>query len=123
MKLPHGELLLFAKEVTNKTEDSIEVHCVFPMLPSLAMFIEAAAQCSAGFDVGDNIELGFLTMVKNIQLQVPITIKESEYLFTLHQEALVGEYSQYSFEAVALKSKVKTVTGSFTVMIKKKELE
>ena len=121
MKLPHGELLLFAKEVMQRTEDSIEVHCVFHTLPSLAMFIEAAAQCSAGFDLDDNIELGFLTMVKNIQLLKSIT--ESEYVFTLHKEALVGEYSQYSFEAVALKSKVEIVTGSFTVMIKKKELE
>ena len=121
MKLPHGELLLFAKEVTKRTEDSIEVHCVFNMLPTLAMFIEAAAQSSAGFDVDESIELGFLTMAKNIQLLE--TIKESEYLFTLHKEALVGAYSQYSFEAVAVKAKVKIVTGSFTVMIKKKELE
>ena len=121
MKLPHGELLLFAKEVTKRTEDSIEIHCVFTMLPRLAMFIEAAAQCSAGFDLDDNIELGFLTMAKNIHLLE--TIKENEYLFTLHKEALVGEYSQYSFEAVALKSKVKVVKGSFTVMIKEKEKE
>lgn len=121
MKLPHGELLLFAKEVTKRTEDSIEVRCAFNNLPSLAMFMESAAQCSAGFDLDDNIELGFLTMAKNILLLG--TIKESEYLFTLHKEALVGEYSQYSFEAVALKSKVKVVTGSFTVMIKMKELE
>lgn len=121
MKLPHGELLLFAKKVTARTEDSIEVHCVFPMLPSLAMFIEAAAQCSAGFDIDNNIELGFLTIAKNIQLLKSIT--ENEYLFNLHKEALVGEYSQYSFEAMTVESKVKIVAGSFTVMIKKKELE
>ena len=121
MKLPHGELLLFAKEVTARTENSIEVHCVFNRLPSLAMFIEAAAQCSAGFDLDDNIEFGFLTMAKNIQLLE--SIKESEYVFTLQKESLVGVYSQYTFKAVALKTKVKIVTGSFTVMMKKKELE
>ncbi len=121
MKLPHGELLHFAQEVTARREDSIEVHCIFNILPSLAMFIEAAAQCSAGFDLDESIELGFLTMAKNIQLLE--AIKESEYLFTLHKEALVGAYSQYSFEAVALKAKVKVVTGSFTMIIKQKELE
>ena len=120
MKLPHGELLLFAKEITKKNQDSIEVHCIFNTLPSLAMFIEAAAQCSAGFEMDDNIELGFLTIAKNIQLLESIT--ENEYLFRLHKEALVGEYSQYSFEAVALKTQVKVVAGSFTVMIKKKAL-
>ena len=120
MKLPHGELLHFAQEVMARSEDSIEVHCVFNTLPSLAMFIEAAAQCSAGFEMDDNIEFGFLTIAKNIQLLESIT--ENEYLFVLHKEALVGEYSQYSFEAVALKTQVKVVAGSFTVMIKKKAL-
>lgn len=120
MKLPHGALLHFAKEVTKKTEDSIEVHCVFNTFPSLAMFIEAAAQCSAGFETDKNIELGFLTIAKNIQLLESIT--ENEYLFTLHKEALVGEYSQYSFEVMDLKREVKIVAGSFTVLIKKKAL-
>jgi len=115
MTLPHGKLLVFAKEVRVRTEESIEVYCVFPMLPSLAMFMEASAQCSAGFDVDGNIKLGFLTMGKDIRLLQDI--KEKEYLFILQKEALVAAYSQYSFEAVSLSTKEKVVTGSFTVMV------
>lgn len=116
MKLPHGKLLQYAKKVMHRTEDSIDVHCVFNILPSLAMFIEAAAQSSAGFDVENHAKIGFLTMAKNIKLLQTIT--EKEYLFRLYKEAKIAQYNQFTFEVMPLDSKIKIVTGSFTLMVK-----
>jgi len=116
MNLPHGELLLFAKKVMHRSEESIEVYCVFPGIPSLAMFLEAAAQCSAGFNTEETMKMGFLTMGKNIKLLE--SIHEKSFIFTLTKEAQINEFSQYSFEARAAVTKRNVVTGSFTLQIK-----
>lgn len=114
MKLPHQEPILFAKELIEKKENEIEVLCSFPKTPTLAMFMEAAAQSSAGFNEEKNIKVGLLSMAKNIRLLE--AINEKEYVFKLKKEAEMNNYKQYAFEA-STQSQVLTVSGSFTLVL------
>jgi hypothetical protein len=78
------------------------------------MFIEAAAQSSAGFNDEEVIKIGFVSMAKNIRLLEAIS--EKEYVFKLTKEAEMNKYKQYSFEA-STQSQVLTVSGSFTLVL------
>jgi len=67
IKLPHLAPVLFAKEVLFKEDKIAKVLVEFPMLPSLAMMIEAAAQSSAAFRENDR-ENAYLVSLKGIKL-------------------------------------------------------
>jgi len=116
MKLPHGEALIFAKEVLLREDDSVHVKCEFPMLPTLTMFIEAAAQCSAAFNsnVDTDAKMGFLTMANNVELLREI--ETLHFLFHIKKEVEVGSYKKFSFEAYDNKH-ANTVHGKFTLLI------
>ena len=115
MNLPHGDMLLYVKEVLSRNDNEVEVKCIFDNFPSLAMFIEAAAQSSSAFDEDAKIEMAFLTMAKEIELWDEI--KEKEYIFKLKKEAEIGGYKQFSFNAIGKRMKVKVVSGSFTIVV------
>jgi len=115
MRLPHGPFLSFAKEVIYCEGNTIQVHCIFNSCPSLAIFIEAAAQCTAGFEKTEKIKMGFLAQAKKIALLG--SLDEKEYLFTLTQEIQLHQFRQFTFEANAFDSKVKVVTGAFTLHV------
>ena len=92
----------------------VEVRCDFGQIPTLAMFIEAAAQSSAAFDLDKQVKMGFLTMAKEIKLLDKL--KSSHYIIRLKKEAELNQYKQFSFEALEELSNVKCVSGYFTLI-------
>ena len=117
MNLPHGEALIFAKEILEKNTDAVKVRCVFPMLPTLAMFIEAAAQCSAAFksDSDHHSEIGFLTMTKDVKLLNEINEKSCVIKIELKIE--LNNIKQFYFEAYEALNSMKYASGYFTLLI------
>jgi len=115
MKLPHGKILLFAKEVVYKTEHVVDVHCKFGVIPSLAMFLEAAAQCTAGFSTQLEAKLAFLTIGKELKLLEEINYME--YIFRIHKETQLGQYGQFRFEVREIVNSRKIAIGTFTLKI------
>jgi len=115
MNLPHKAPLIFAKEVLENKDKHVKVKCLFPQPPTLAMFIEAAAQSTAGFNEEGELAIGFLTMVRNIRRLAPLTHKA--YFITVTKENEVGPYRKFFFSAYCVISKKEVVTGNFTLMI------
>ena len=116
MNLPHLEPLLFAKEILLRSDEKVEVLCIFPMVPTLPMFIEAAAQSSAAFNVDGEVKVGFLTMAADIELLSPID--NLEYIFNVYPESEVGNYKKFFFDAIDRNTQLKSVHGNFTLVMK-----
>ena len=116
MNLPHKEPLLFAKEILSRSDEKVEVLCMFPLVPTLAMFIEAAAQSSAAFNVEKEAKVGFLTMATNIEFVT--LIDNLEYVFNIYPEAEVGSYKKFFFVAIDKNTQIKSVQGNFTLAVK-----
>lgn len=95
----------------------VEVRCDFGYIPTLAMFIEAAAQSSAAFNIEDQAKIGFLAIAKNIKLLEKV--KDLIYILRLKKEAEINQYNQFYFEAYSQNNNVKVVSGNFTLVIKK----
>ena len=115
MNLPHKAPLVFAKEVLEHNDKSVKIRCIFPILPTLAMFIEAAAQSSIGFNPEEDAKVGFLTMVSDLSLLKEIHGKVFDIVVVKDTE--VGPYKKFSFYALDEVSQDKTVKGNFTVFI------
>lgn len=98
-----------------KDHGLVEVRCQFDTLPTLAMFIEAAAQSSAAFNVDEEPKIGFLAIAKNVKLLDKV--KEKVYTFRLKEEVEINQYKQFSFEAFRQNDNKKVVSGSFTLVI------
>lgn len=78
------------------------------------MFIEAAAQSSAAFNLDTQVKMGFLTMAKDIRLLEKA--KAKEYIIKLKKEAEINQYKQFSFGAYTYKNSVKVASGYFTLV-------
>ena len=115
MNLPHLEPLIFAKEVLFIENNTVEVACEFEMLPTLAMFIEAAAQATVAFNTNPSKKtIAFLTLANHIELLEKI--ESLKYIFKVKKEVDVAAYIKFSFEAHDSKG-VKIVQGKFTLLI------
>lgn len=117
MNLPHKAPLIFAKEVLEKDEHIVKVSCVFPEVPTLAMFIEAAAQGSAGFSSKKSQSIGFITLVQNINKLYGVT--GTEYIITIEKESEVARYKKFFFIVRTKESNKAIATGNFTLMLEK----
>jgi len=115
MNLPHGEYLLFAKECVERRGDYVVVHCIFPTNPTLAMFLEAAAQSTAGFNKKEDLKRGFLTIGKDIKILNNIVSKE--YLIHVSKDIYLGRYHQFNFEVFDKETELKVVNGALTLQI------
>ena len=115
MTLPHQEPLIFAQKVISKNDTTSQVLCRFNFIPTLATFIEAAAQSSSSFKELREDQIGFLTTVKNIkQLD---KIKSTEYIFHVTLEIDLGNISKFSFIAYDKISNIAIVSGEFTAVL------
>jgi hypothetical protein len=101
--------------VLNSNNNIVEVRCDFGYIPTLAMFIEAAAQSSAAFNLDNQVKMGFLTMAKDIKLLDEL--KAKKYIIKLKKEAEINQYKQFSFKAYSQSNNIKVVSGSFTLVI------
>jgi hypothetical protein len=113
MNLPHLEPLIFVKEILQRDGNKAIVKCQFKELPTLAIFIEAAAQCSVAFVDGDIDGVGFVTNVKSIE-----KIKELVHIeYDIHLQSIVtvNNISKFSFKAI--NSDDVYVSGEFTTYL------
>lgn len=117
MNLPHCEPLIFAKEILFKNNDSVKVRCEFNTFPTLAMFIEAAAQSSVAFasDSDTMTKIAFLTIVNDVKLIEKV--KNIHFFFIIKKEVEVGQYKKFFFDAYDPNTNLKIVTGKFTLFI------
>ena len=116
MNLPHLEPVIFAKEVIEIIDKNATVFCKFDTLPTLPMFIEAAAQGSSAFDIDSKKnKIGFITKVSEINLLN--NIEGSDYLFKIKIEIEVANIKQFYFEAYDKVTNIKTVSGKITLLI------
>ena len=117
MNLPHEAPLLFAKNIISQDEKMVTVLCDFDQIPTLAMFIEASAQSSSAFEKAQSEEpkIGFLTMVKNIELLNEIN--NSIFLIKVTKENEINNIKQFTFKALDKDTKENIVTGSFTIVV------
>jgi len=114
MKLPHLDPLLFAKEILQVDDSKAEVLCEFNIIPTLSMFIEAAAQSSASFNnQEEDAKIGFLTTVKSIKLLEDI--ENTTYKFNLNKVVDMGNIKQFNFKANSNNTTI--VSGTFTIFV------
>lgn len=114
MNLPHGEALLFAKEVIEKDSNTATVLCEFKGIPTLPMFIEAAAQSTAAFAPADKTLIGFLIKSKDVKLLT--STLEKHYHLKITREAEIGTMKKFFFEAFDPQESVKYVSGHLTIV-------
>jgi hypothetical protein len=117
MRLPHTKPLIFAKEIVTKDDKTANIRVEFDLPPTLATFIEASAQCSVAFVEGDEMGIGFVTMVKNIKKLS--NISSLNYLIKLELIASINNTSKFCFEAISCDEVC--VSGEFTTYLKDKE--
>lgn len=100
-----------------KEDNIVDVLCTFSDTPTLAMFIEAAAQASSAFDLNNDTKakIGFLTIAKDVKLLNDI--KEKSYVIKVEIKIAVNNIKQFSFEALEEFSNIKCVSGYFTLII------
>ncbi|MDC0932255.1 hypothetical protein OAR97_00255 [Arcobacteraceae bacterium] len=115
MKLPHQEPLIFAKKICSLNEKEASVQCSFEETPSLAVFIEAAAQSSAAFFQEGNYKLGFLANAKNI-VWLNKTV-DKEFIIKLTLNLTFETMSNYSFIVCSIDEQITVCSGEFTVSI------
>lgn len=102
-----------------KQDNIVDVLCTFNDTPTLAMFIEAAAQASSAFDLSNDTKpkIGFLTVAKDVKLLNDI--KEKSYVIKVEIKAEINNIKQFSFEVLEELSNIKCVSGNFTLIIQK----
>ena len=93
------------------------MHCVFKDIPTLAMFIEAAAQASSAFDTSNGIKpkIGFLVASKDVKLLKDV--KKKSYAIKVEIKAEINNIKQFYFEAFDELNDLKYVSGYFTIII------
>ncbi len=116
MNLPHREPLIFAKRVIWKDAESATVLCEFEEVPTLAMFLEAAAQSTAAFASEEKTPIGFLTMCKDIKLLAPFVGKY--YHIQITKDTEINTIKRFLFEVFDKSGKIKYASGSLTILIR-----
>jgi len=116
MNLPHKDPLIFAKKIIEKNENSATVFCSFDQTPTLAMFLEAAAQSTIAFSKEEEIKIGFLTSAQNIKLHNKL--KQSEYIIQVKKEIEVANMKKFYFESFENLNCTPCVEGFITIIIK-----
>ena len=114
MNIPHLMPIEFAKEALSVTQNEVRVKCIFEQEPTLAMFLEAAAQSSAAF-AQDSSKIGFLISLKDVDLLKTST--SLEYIIKVKKIVQIGAINEFSFEVFTLNENKKIAKGNFTIMI------
>ena len=100
-----------------KQDNIVDVLCTFKDIPTLAMFVEAAAQASSAFDIDNDMKpkIGFLVSSKDVKLLDELNKKS--YVIKVEIEAEINTIKQFYFEVFEEFSDVKCVLGHFTIII------
>ncbi len=96
MNLPHLPPVRFAQEVISRTEEEVQVLCVFPNVPTLPMLAEAAAQSTSAFSNSVTPQIGFLISLKEVVLFGDVLFLE--YIIIVKNTATIGTFEEFYFE-------------------------
>jgi len=114
VNLPHGEVLMFAKEVIRYDAGTAVVLCEFKEIPTLPIFVEAAAQSSAALAPAGKVLIGFLVMCRKVKLLVPF--REKQYYLKITPEIEIDTMKKFFFEAFDIEENIKYASGSLTIV-------
>lgn len=67
-RLPHKEPLIFIGQLLEQNETQVTFKTQFPIIPTLPMFCEAAAQGTSFFPLSPNCNAGVVSSFRNIKL-------------------------------------------------------
>lgn len=98
LNLPHQNPVRFVKDLIKIEDDIAYITCIFPNTPTLSMIFEAAAQSSTAFNQEEEIQIGFLVTLKDIEL-----LKEPnifEFYIKVKKEISLGTLNEFSFELI-----------------------
>ncbi|MFK5882250.1 MAG: hypothetical protein QM482_08535 [Sulfurospirillum sp.] len=112
--IPHLAPVRFVKSLLNADEKSASVKIAFEKIPTLPMFIEAAAQSSSGIDDDENDgKMGFLVTLKNIKLLE--IIDSREYIASIKLNQKIENFKSLSFEI--FKNDTVIAKGTFSITL------
>ena len=116
MNLPHLPPIRFAKEVLTCKDKQATVMCEFPYFPTLPMLTEAAAQASSAFAHIDNLQNGFLVLMRDITLHVKV-----QHLIckaVIEERLSLGNLNEFYFEVFEKENDVLCASGTFVVFLR-----
>lgn len=118
MNLPHLPPILFAIETLFCDGKTAKVLCEFPTLPTLAMFIEAAAQASSAFSNADAPTNGFLVLIKDASLQ--LKAESLNCIVVLDIRLSLGNSTEFYFEVFEKEGGVMYASGALMIVLEER---
>ncbi|HEX5670151.1 MAG TPA: hypothetical protein VFX66_01340 [Sulfuricurvum sp.] len=113
IRLPHKEPLIFIGSLEKESASEVSFIAHFPIIPTLAMFCEAAAQGSTFFPLSPDCTMGVVTSFRNIKrITEPL---QSESLMTVTVLHTFGNSYLFAFKAFAPNSQQLLATGEIAV--------
>jgi hypothetical protein len=115
MNLPHLKPVRFVNDIISCDGDKAKVSCTFPYLPTLAMMIEASAQSSVAFSKDEVSRIGFLVLVKDVELFREF--QELDCIISLKQTFALGDQFEFHFELFDHNEDNVFASGSFMILL------
>lgn len=113
IRLPHKEPLIFIGSLREESASEVSFIAHFPIIPTLAMFCEAAAQGSSFFPLSPDCSMGVVSSFRNIKLITePL---QYEILMTVTILHAFGNSYLFAFKAFAPDSQQLLATGEIAV--------
>lgn len=112
-RLPHKEPLIFIGELLEETETQVTFEIKFPLIPTLAMFCEAAAQGTSFFPLSPDCNIGVVSSFRNIKQIQRVNELQFNTIVTL-QYSLNDAYL-FDFKAVSSDTNHTVATGEIAV--------
>lgn len=112
-RLPHKEPLIFIGSLLkqNETQVTFEIH--FPIIPTLAMFCEAAAQGTSFFPLSPSCNAGVVSSFRNIKLHHKSN--ECHFDSTVTLKHSFNDSYLFEFQALERLSNQLVATGEIAV--------
>jgi uncharacterized protein YjaG (DUF416 family) len=113
--IPHQPPIRFAHSIIKANEQECFVNISFKSIPTLAMFLESAAQSSlAMLDDDSTMEVGFFVSLKNTKLLKEPTAKD--YIAKVKLISNLDTFKNQKFEIFDYENSL-IATGNFSVML------
>ena len=112
-RLPHKEPLIFIGSLKEESSTKIIFRAHFPIIPTLAMFCEAAAQGSSFFPLSPNCSMGVVTSFRNTKLITQPLHRDTLIVISILHT--LGDSYLFGFEAFAHESEDTVARGEIAV--------
>lgn len=112
-RLPHKEPLIFIGELLEQNETEVTFETKFPLIPTLSMFCEAAAQGTSFFPLSPHCNIGVVSSFRNIKrIQKPV---ELHFHTTVTLKYSLNDAYLFEFQASSMGSNHTIATGEIAV--------